>query len=135
ALLDEGIEVRQPRLDRLVAGLRGDLDLLDRIEGLAADGAHVQHVAKRLAGLVALGGGSRGSQGADSGGGQPFTSRQVCRHGAASDCLVFAEGFGVRRGSPLWYCSSFSSSRERKRRKMGKRRFSPHSKSRSPQTP
>jgi hypothetical protein len=80
ALVDEGVDLADPRLDGAVAGLGGDVDLLGDGEVVAADRAGVEAVAERLVGGgVLLGGhgllqewdggqrrrrGDRGAQGA-----------------------------------------------------------------------
>src|SRR5437763_13219646 len=63
AVLDMLLDLKDPRLDRLIPGPRGDLDFLDKLPFLPVDRAGIQAVAKRFAVSLLLRRGRSGSGG------------------------------------------------------------------------
>ena len=69
ALLDEVLQLADPRLDGVVAGLGGQLGLLVDRDFLSADGAGVERVAERLGRFGGRGGRGQGGGAATAAGG------------------------------------------------------------------
>src|SRR5262249_43630308 len=103
AVLDVLVQLTGPRLDGVVAGPGGQLNLLDDVQLLAADGAGVEAVEE---GAVVLGlrlgrGGGEGAGHAGAGrrrGAEPLAPRQSLVHGPSPCAAVDADVIAGRPG-------------------------------------